>query len=178
MLLSFPDNQSFIFLQKRKRFEKFVREVFEVMRDFLESTLGAHVLGTFCGFPTSPKWCGGTAFPLSLRVCIGVCTCAFVCIYLCAGTARNKMGDGEFRPEEGYTWACRGGSYANNLLLKLCFFFFIYYGFISKSNISSAFHMYLFTLFTVVFVRSPISCFCGGALLPLIYLSFYSQNSS
>lgn len=103
------------------------------------------------------------------------CVCAFVCAYICVCVLEKQWASTRIRPRKSFfIRACRGGSYANNLkiLLYLLLFFFT-----SKSNISSAFHMFVYFL-SVVFVRSPFGCFCVGVCLPLIYLSFYSQNSS
>lgn len=103
VLLSFPDNQSFIFYRiTRSRVEiswrlyVFLVEshswrwTFEVMaRDDWFCTFGG-ALGTFRRFPDSsrhPRKMVARIYPPPLS--LGVCTCAFVCIYLCAG--KKKM---------------------------------------------------------------------------------------
>lgn len=142
-------------------------------RDFCTwSTCLVRALGTFRRFPDtsrhSRKWWHG--LPPTFSWCVYVCVRVHICVLENGKKWRRRIPPKKFKSEHAVVVA----------MLIIYFFklFFIYHCFTSKSNISSAFHMYLFTFFMVVFVRSPFCCFCVGVCLPLIYLSFYSQNSS
>lgn len=142
-------------------------------RDFCTwSTCLVRALGTFRRFPDTSRHPRKKMVAQTSPLSLGVCTCAFVCIFVCwkIGKWRRRNPPKKFKSEHAVVVAM--------LIIYFLNFFFIYHCFTSKSNISSAFHMYLFTFFMVVFVRSPFCCFCVGVCLPLIYLSFYSQNSS
>lgn len=154
VLLSFPRQPEFYLLQKHSHsqvenvwLENHIvgAEAFEVMaRDFCTwSTCLVRALGTFRRFPDTSrrprtkKKNGGTDFPL---LSLGVCTCAFVCIFVCWKTEktwRRRIPPKKFKSEHAVVVAM--------LIFYFLNFFFIYHCFTSKSNISSAFHMYLFT---------------------------------
>lgn len=141
----------------------------------------AHALGPFCGFfpedlPDREWWHGPLLPLLFVFWCVLLAYgCARSCAYLCAGKKQWKDGVDVIPPKMSFIRACRGGSYANNLLKSVFFLFTIV---LPLSLISVVRFIYICLLFTVVCVRSPFSCFCVGVCLPLIYLSFYSQNSS
>lgn len=154
VLLSFPRQPEFYLLQKHSHSQVEIvwlenhivgAEAFEVMaRDFCTwSTCLVRALGTFRRFPdtsrrprTKKKWWHGLP-PYFLLVCVRVRSCA----YLCAGkrkkTWRRRIPPKKFKSEHAVVVAM--------LIFYFLNFFFIYHCFTSKSNISSAFHMYLFT---------------------------------
>lgn len=113
-------------------------------------------------------WHGFTPLP-SLLVCVRVRSCAYICV-LEKRKWRRQIPPKKVKPEHAVVVA----------MLIIYFFKLFFYLplFYLLSLISVVRFICICLLFTVVFVRSPFCCFCVGVCLPLISLSFYSQNSS
>lgn len=142
------DNKSFIFYRNTHSQVEISwleshswRWTFEVMaRDFCTwSTCLVRALGTFRRFPDTSRHPRKKMVAQTSPLSLGVCTCAFVCIFVCwkIGKWRRRNPPKKFKSEHAVVVAM--------LIIYFLNFFFIYHCFTSKSNISSAFHMYLFT---------------------------------
>lgn len=154
VLLSFPRQPEFYLLQKHSHSQVEIvwlenhivgAEAFEVGAWLLhlEHVFGArvrHFPAVPRHFPTSPNKKKKMVARTSPLLSLGVCTCAFVCIFVCWKTEktwRRRIPPKKFKSEHAVVVAM--------LIFYFLNFFFIYHCFTSKSNISSAFHMYLFT---------------------------------
>lgn len=182
VLLSFPRQPEFYLLQKHiRQLKLFGQRTTQLAPKLLRLWRAIFAPGArvWCarqalsgGSPTLPDIPenGGTDFPPTFSWCVYVCVRVHICVLENGKKWRRRIPPKKFKSEHAVVVAM--------LIIYFLNFFFIFHCFTSKSNISSAFHMYLFTFFMVVFVRFPFCCFCVGVCLPLIYLSFYSQNSS
>lgn len=142
-------------------------------RDDWFCTFGG-ALGTFRRFPDSsrhPRKMVARIYPPSpLSWCVYVCVRVHIFVCWKKRKWRRRIPPKKVKPEHAVVVA----------MLIIYFFktFFYLPLFYLLSLISVVRFICICLLFTVVFVRSPFCCFCVGVCLPLISLSFYSQNSS